>query len=82
MKKITVSDEGKRGLKGQRIPAQKNKLIQQIKEEAVKLYEAKEAEFPEAEMIRETEGKDWVVNQVIKETKKPATKPANKDTEE
>ncbi len=30
-------------------------LIQQLKEEAVKLYEAKEAEFPEAEQIREIE---------------------------
>jgi len=38
-----------------RIPAQKNKLIQQIKEEAVKLYEAKEAEFTEPEQIREVE---------------------------
>ena len=33
----------------------KNILKQQLKEEAVKLYEAKEAEFPEAEMIREAE---------------------------
>ena len=33
----------------------KAELIQQIKEEAVKLYEAKEAEFPEAEQIREVE---------------------------
>ena len=33
----------------------KNSLKQQLKEEAVKLYEAKEAEFPEAEMIREAE---------------------------
>ena len=33
----------------------KNILKQQQKEEAVKLYEAKEAEFPEAEMIREAE---------------------------
>ncbi len=30
-------------------------LIQQLKEEAVKLYEAKEAEFPEPETIREIE---------------------------
>ncbi len=30
-------------------------LEQSLKEEAVKLYEAKEAEFPEAEMIREVE---------------------------
>ena len=33
----------------------KKALIQQLKEEAVKLYEAKEAEFPEAEAIRELE---------------------------
>ena len=33
----------------------KNNLKQQLKEEAVKLYEAKEAEFPNAEAIREIE---------------------------
>ena len=33
----------------------KNALTQQLKEEAVKLYEAKEAEFPEPEQIREVE---------------------------
>lgn len=33
----------------------KESLKQQLKEEAVKLYEAKEAEFPEAEAIRELE---------------------------
>ena len=33
----------------------KNDLKQQLKEEAVKLYESKEAEFPEAEAIRELE---------------------------
>ena len=33
----------------------KNALKQQLKEEAVKLYEAKEAEFPEPEAIREFE---------------------------
>jgi preprotein translocase subunit SecA len=33
----------------------KNNLIQQLKEDAVKLYEAKEAEFPEKEQIRELE---------------------------
>ncbi len=33
----------------------KNNLKQQLKEEAVKLYEAKEAEFPEPEAIRELE---------------------------
>lgn len=35
--------------------ASKKALIQQLKEEAVKLYEAKEAEFPEQEQIREIE---------------------------
>ena len=35
--------------------AKKNSLKQQLKEEAVKLYEAKEAEFPEAESMREIE---------------------------
>ncbi len=34
---------------------QKNTLKQQLKEEAVKLYEAKEVEFPEAETMREIE---------------------------
>ena len=39
-----------------RIPKEgKNNLKQQLKEEAVKLYEAKEAEFPEPEAIRELE---------------------------
>ncbi|MDF2588792.1 MAG: secA [Anaerocolumna sp.] len=33
----------------------KNALIQRLKEEAVKLYEAKEAEFPEKEHLREVE---------------------------
>ena len=33
----------------------KNELMQQLKEEAVKLYEMKEAEFPEPEQIREVE---------------------------
>jgi len=33
----------------------KNSLKQQLKEEAVRLYESKEAEFPEAEAIREIE---------------------------
>ncbi|CDA68343.1 protein translocase subunit SecA [Clostridium sp. CAG:510] len=33
----------------------KNGLKQQLKEEAVKLYEAKETEFPEEEMMREVE---------------------------
>ena len=35
--------------------SKKNALKQQLKEEAVKLYEAKEAEFPETEAIRELE---------------------------
>ncbi len=35
--------------------ARKNSLKQQLKEEAVKLYEAKEAEFPQEESIRELE---------------------------
>ena len=35
--------------------AKKNSLKQQLKEEAVKLYEAKEAEFSESETIRELE---------------------------
>ena len=35
--------------------AKRNGLKQQLKEEAVKFYEAKEAEFPEPEMIREAE---------------------------
>ena len=39
-----------------RIPKEgKNNLKQQLKEEAVKLYETKEAEFPEPEAIRELE---------------------------
>ena len=33
----------------------KNELMQHLKEEAVKLYEAKEAEFPEIEHLREVE---------------------------
>jgi preprotein translocase subunit SecA len=35
--------------------SKKNSLKQQLKEEAVKLYESKEAEFPEPEAIRELE---------------------------
>ena len=38
-----------------RVPTKKNGVKQQLKEEAVKLYEAKEAEFPEPEAIREIE---------------------------
>ncbi len=37
------------------IKPKKNSLKQQLKEEAVKLYESKEAEFPEPESIREIE---------------------------
>ena len=33
----------------------KNELVQKLKEQAVKFYEEKEAEFPEAEQIREIE---------------------------
>ena len=33
----------------------KNQVKQKLKEEAVKLYEEKEAEFPEAEQLRELE---------------------------
>ena len=33
----------------------KNQLKQELKEEAIKLYEMKEAEFPEAEQMRELE---------------------------
>lgn len=35
--------------------ARKEELMQKLKEKAAKLYEAKEAEFPEAEQIREVE---------------------------
>ena len=41
--------------KGDLEKLRKNELIQQLKEKAVKLYRAKEAEFPEAEQIREVE---------------------------
>ncbi len=37
------------------LKSKKNSLKQQLKEEAVKLYESKEAEFPEPEAIREIE---------------------------
>ncbi len=43
-------------LKAERVlKPKKNSLKQQLKEEAVKLYESKEAEFPEPEAIREIE---------------------------
>ncbi|WFR57828.1 preprotein translocase subunit SecA [Anaerocolumna sp. AGMB13025] len=35
--------------------SKKNELIQKLKEEAISLYEAKEAEFPEKEQLREIE---------------------------
>ena len=41
---------------GERVNVKKkNELFQQLKEEAVKLYEAKEAEFPQQEILRELE---------------------------
>ena len=48
IKKIVLSDEELKH-------ASKDELIQRLKEEAVKVYEAKEAEFPEPEQIREIE---------------------------
>ena len=45
----------KPGNRGRINTPKKNALKQQLKEEAVKLYEAKEAEFPEPEAIRELE---------------------------
>ena len=48
IKKIVLSDEELKH-------ASKDELIQRLKEEAVKVYEAKEAEFPEADQIREVE---------------------------
>ena len=44
----TLTQERVKGMK-------KNELKHQLKEEAVKLYELKEAEFPEAEQLRELE---------------------------
>ncbi len=44
----TITSESVKGLK-------KNQLKQNLNEEAIKLYELKEAEFPEAEQIRELE---------------------------
>ncbi|MBQ9609269.1 MAG: preprotein translocase subunit SecA [Lachnospiraceae bacterium] len=46
--KIVLTDEEKNS-------SDVKKLIQRLKEEAAKLYEAKEAEFPDAEHIREIE---------------------------
>ena len=48
IKKIVLSDEDMKKL-------QKQELIQRIKGECAKLYEEKETEFPEPEMIREAE---------------------------
>ena len=39
----------------ERAAKRKNALMQQLKEEAVKLYEAKEAEFPDPDQVREVE---------------------------
>ena len=47
-KTMTLTDEQRAGMK-------KQELNHMLKEEAVKLYEEKEAEFPEAEQIREIE---------------------------
>ena len=41
--------------KGELEKASKSELMQKLKEQAVKLYEAKEAEFPDPEQIREIE---------------------------
>lgn len=48
MKKISLTDEQMKHMK-------RDELLQQIKEEAVKVYEAKEAEFPDPDQIREVE---------------------------
>ncbi len=48
MKPITLSEEDKKHLT-------KKELMQRLKEEAVHFYEAKEAEFPEKEQLREIE---------------------------
>ena len=48
MKKISLTDEQMKHMK-------KDELLQQIKEEAVKVYEAKEAEFEDPDQIREIE---------------------------
>lgn len=48
LKPVTLSDEQKKSMK-------KNELKHNLKEEAIKLYETKEAEFPETEQIREIE---------------------------
>ena len=48
LKPVTLSDEQKKSMK-------KNELKHNLKEEAINLYETKEAEFPEPEQIREIE---------------------------
>ena len=48
MKPVTLSDEDIKHLT-------KKELVQRLKEEAVRMYEAKEAEFPEKEHLREVE---------------------------
>jgi len=48
MEPITLSPQQMKSMK-------KNDLIQQLKEKAVKLYEEKEAEFPDSEHLREIE---------------------------
>jgi preprotein translocase subunit SecA len=48
IKPVILSDEQKKTMK-------KNELKHNLKEEAIKLYETKEAEFPETEQIREIE---------------------------
>ena len=48
MKKVVLTEEQLKHMK-------KDELLQQLKEEAVKTYEAKEAEFPDPDRIREVE---------------------------
>ena len=48
LKPVALSEEQKKSMK-------KNELKHNLKEEAIKLYETKEAEFPEPEQIREIE---------------------------
>lgn len=48
MEKIVLTEEEQKHMK-------KKELVQKLKEKAVKLYEEKEAEFPDAEQIREIE---------------------------
>ena len=48
MKKIVLTEEQLKHMK-------KDELLQQLKEEAVKVYEEKEAEFPDPDQIREVE---------------------------